>query len=161
MPPIKRKAGGCQQCYRRGRTFSTNRCCSVPIGDLINMCYSGTYTYSEIRRLINGNAGLMAYVGENDVKTVEERAAGGDQACGEALDAMCYQIAKEVGAAATVLMGEVDAIVFTGGIAHSKELWTAFPAGFPSSLPLQFIPGNMKCSHWDLTHWLHCVGKRR
>ena len=55
---------------------------SVPIGDLINMCYSGTYTYSEIRRLINGNAGLMAYVGENDVKTVEERAAGGDQACG-------------------------------------------------------------------------------
>lgn len=141
--------------------FSTNRCCSVPIGDLIKMCYSGTYTYPEIRRLINGNAGLMAYVGENDVKTVEERAAAGDQACGEALDAMCYQIAKEVGAAATVLMGEVDAIVFTGGIAHSKGLWTAFPAGFPSSLPLQFIPGNMKCSRWDLTHWQHCVGKRR
>lgn len=44
--------------------FSTNRCCSVPIGDLIKMCYSGTYTYPEIRRLINGNAGLMAYVGE-------------------------------------------------------------------------------------------------
>ena len=121
--------------------FSTNRCCSVPIGDLINMCYSGTYTYSEIRRLINGNAGLMAYVGENDVKTVEERAAGGDQACGEALDAMCYQIAKEVGAAATVLMGEVDAIVFTGGIAHSKRIVDSVSRRVSFIAPIAVYPG--------------------
>ena len=141
--------------------LSTNRCCSVPIGDLIKMCYSGTYTYPEIRRLINGNAGLRAYVGENDVKTVEERAAAGDQACGEALDAMCYQIAKEVGRQPPCLWVRWTPSYLPAGLPTQKELWTAFPAGFPSSLPLQFIPGNMKCSHWDLTHWLHCVGKRR
>lgn len=121
--------------------FSTNRCCSVPIGDLIKMCYSGDYTYPEMRRLINGNAGLMAYVGENDVKTVEERAANGDQACGEVLDAMCYQIAKEVGAAAAVLMGRVDAIIFTGGIAHSRRIVQSVSERVSFIAPIAVYPG--------------------
>lgn len=121
--------------------FSTNRCCSVPIGDLIKMCYSGKYTYPEIRRLINGNAGLMAYVGENDVKTVEQRAAAGDKECDEVLDAMCYQIAKEAGGAATVLKGEVDAIVFTGGIAHSRRIVESVSERVSFIAPVAVYPG--------------------
>lgn len=121
--------------------FSTNRCCSVPIGDLIKMCYSGEYTYPQIRRLINGNGGLMAYVGENDVKTVEEKAAAGNKACGEVLDAMCYQIAKEVGAAAAVLKGEVDAIVFTGGIAHSERIVKSVSERVAFIAPIAVYPG--------------------
>ena len=61
----------------------------------------------------------MAYVGESDVRTVEARAKKGDNACSEALAAMCYQIAKDVGSKATTVCGRVDAILLTGGIAHS------------------------------------------
>ncbi|MBU9737228.1 butyrate kinase [Diplocloster agilis] len=99
--------------------FSTNRCCTVPIGDLIKLCYSGDYTYPKIRKLINGQSGLMGYVGENDAKIVQDRALAGDAKCKEVMEAMCYQIAKEIGADATVLKGKVDAIVFTGGMAYS------------------------------------------
>ena len=35
---------------------------------------------------------------------------------------MIYQIAKNIGAYATVLKGEVDAILLTGGIAHDSYL---------------------------------------
>lgn len=100
--------------------FSTNRCCGVPAGDLVKLCYSGKYTYQEMRKLLNGNSGLVAYAGDSDVKSVSEKAASGDVKCKEALDAMCYQIAKEIGAYAAVLDGSVDAILLTGGIAYSE-----------------------------------------
>ena len=102
--------------------FSTNRCCSVPIGALVKMCFSGEYTYEQIRRKLNGNGGMMAYLGENDVKTVSQRAAAGDQQSAEVLDAMCYQTSKEIAACAAVLCGKVDAILLTGGIAHDKDI---------------------------------------
>lgn len=121
--------------------FSTNRCCSVPIGDLIKLCYSGEYTYSQIRKLINGNSGLMGYLGENDVKTVEERALSGDQKCKEVLEAMCYQIAKEIGADATVLKGKVDAIIFTGGIAYSKWIIQTISEYVSYIAPVAVYPG--------------------
>jgi butyrate kinase len=35
---------------------------------------------------------------------------------------MAYQVSKEIGAMSTTLKGEVDAIVLTGGAAHSKVL---------------------------------------
>jgi len=35
--------------------------------------------------------------------------------------AMAYQVAKEIGAAAVVLKGEIDAIAITGGIAYDNQ----------------------------------------
>lgn len=121
--------------------FSTNRCCSVPIGDLIKLCYSDEYTYSQMKKLINGNGGLMAYLGENDVKAVEKKASNGDKECKEVLDAMCYQIAKEIGAIATVLNGKVDAIFFTGGIAHSKYIIDTISQRISFIAPIVIYPG--------------------
>lgn len=102
--------------------FSTNRCGTLPVGALVNMCYSGQYTLAEMKKKLNGNGGLVAYVGDSDVRTISERADAGDEKCAEALEAMCYQIAKEVGADATVVNGKVDAILLTGGIAHSDKI---------------------------------------
>lgn len=121
--------------------FSTNRCCAVPVGDMVKICYSGEYTYPQIRKLLNGNSGLIAYVGESDVRTVEARAAAGDTLCDEVLDAMCYQIAKEIGAAATVMNGQVDAIVFTGGIAHSKRIIGTISERVSFIAPIAVYPG--------------------
>ena len=99
--------------------FSTNRTGALPVGPLVDLCYSGQYDHKQMRRKINGLGGLMAYVGDTDVRSICEKMEAGDKACGEALDAMIYQTAKEIGGAATVLKGRVDAILFTGGIMHS------------------------------------------
>lgn len=121
--------------------FSTNRCCTVPIGELIKLCYSGEYTYPEMRKLINGNSGLMGYLGENDAKTVEERAKAGDERCREVMEAMCYQVAKEIGADATVLNGQVDAILFTGGMAYSDWIVGRISDRVKFIAPIAVYPG--------------------
>lgn len=121
--------------------FSTNRCCSVPAGDLVKLCYSGQYTLEEMKKLLNGNSGLVAYVGDNDVKRVSEKAENGDTVCAEVLDAMCYQIAKEIGADATVVEGKVDAILLTGGIAYSEMIVKAIQERVVFIAPVIVYPG--------------------
>lgn len=100
--------------------FSTNRTGGLPVGALVDLCFSGMYTKQEVKARINGKGGMIAYLGENDVKTVEAKALAGDKKYKECLDAMLYQTAKEIGASSAVLMGSVDAILLTGGIAHSQ-----------------------------------------
>ena len=102
--------------------FSTNRCGGLPIGKLIDLCYSGQYTCKEMHRKVNGMGGMVAYVNDNDCKTVEEKGLAGDKKCREVVEAMMYQTAKEIAALASVLKGEVDAILVTGGQAYSKYL---------------------------------------
>jgi len=101
--------------------FSTNRTGSLPVGDLVRLCFSGKYTYDEVHKMINGNGGLMAYLGTADVREVEEKAKSDDKAS-LYLNAMIYQVCKQIGAMATVLCGQVDAILVTGGIAYSKSI---------------------------------------
>lgn len=95
---------------------------SVPIGPLTKLCFSGKYTYEELRNLNYGRGGLSAYLKTNDAKIISKRIQDGDTYAKEIFDAMIYQIAKEIGAYATVLKGKVDFIVFTGGLAHQKYL---------------------------------------
>ncbi|TMN20758.1 butyrate kinase [Lentibacillus cibarius] len=100
--------------------FSPERAGTVPAGDLVSMCFSGQYYLDEIMKKIVGQGGLVAYLHTNDAKEVEERIENGDDEASFIYDAMAYQIAKEIGAASTVLNGNVDAIVLTGGLAYGK-----------------------------------------
>ena len=99
--------------------FSPERAGTLPAGDLIDLCFSGKMTQSELKKRISGHAGLAAHLGTTDVQAVVKRIEEGDDHARLVLDAMIYQIAKSVGAAAVVLYGQVDAILLTGGIAHS------------------------------------------
>ncbi len=69
-----------------------------------------------------GNAGFVGYLGTNDARDVIKMIDSGDKEAELIFDAMAYQIAKEIGAMATVLKGKVDAIVLTGGLAYSELL---------------------------------------
>jgi butyrate kinase len=100
--------------------FSPERSGTLPVIDVIKACFSGRYTESEINKMVVGKGGFVAYLGTNDALEVENRIKAGDEVAAFYEDAMAYQIAKEIGAASTVLEGEVDAILFTGGIAYSK-----------------------------------------
>ena len=108
--------------------FSPERAGGLPVGDVARMCfgihpYEGLHlTYAEMFKKIAGQGGLVAHLGTNDAVEVEERIASGDSRAKLIYEAMAYQVAKEVGAMATVLKGRVDAVIFTGGLAHSKML---------------------------------------
>lgn len=102
--------------------FSPERAGGLPVGDLVKLCFSGKYTYSEMKKKINGKGGMVAYLGTNDAKKAGERADAGDEKARLVIDAMAYQVAKEIGKCAAVLQGKVDAILLTGGIAYSKYI---------------------------------------
>ncbi|SHH19193.1 butyrate kinase [Tepidibacter thalassicus] len=100
--------------------FSPERTGGLPVGDLAKMCFSGKYTLNDIKKKIKGNGGLVGYLGTNDGRDVEKMIKEGNEKAKLIYEAMAYQVAKEIGACATVLKGKVDAIVLTGGIAYSK-----------------------------------------
>ena len=99
--------------------FSPERSGTLPAGDLATMCFSGEYTSDEIHKMISGEGGYVAYFNTNSAYEVELMVYDGNEKAKLVQDAMSYQIAKEIGSMATVLKGEVDAIILTGGIAHN------------------------------------------
>jgi butyrate kinase len=100
--------------------FSPERSGGLPVGDLAKLCFSGKYTHKEIKKLITGKGGLVAYLNTSDGREVEQMIKHGDKNAEIVYQAMAYQVAKEIGSCAAVLKGEVDAIVLTGGIAYDK-----------------------------------------
>ncbi len=101
--------------------FSPERSGGVPIGDLIKACFSGEYTLQEMKKLVKGHGGMVAYLGTHDIRIVEEKIDKGDQKAKLVYESMAYQISKEIGAAATIVYGNVDGIVLTGGLANSSQ----------------------------------------
>lgn len=98
--------------------MSPERSGSVPLGPLYKMVFSGKYTLKEIKDKNYGKGGLVAYLGTNDGAEIQKRIKNGDTKAAFIYSVMCYQIAKEIGACATVLKGKVDAIILTGGLAY-------------------------------------------
>jgi len=105
-----------------GGPFSPERTGSLPNKALIHLCYSGEYSEKELYKLITHQGGLVSYLGTNDLREVMKKIDQGDKYAELIFEGMCYQIAKEIGAMAAVLKGKVEAIILTGGIAHSKIL---------------------------------------
>lgn len=100
--------------------FSPERAGTVPAGQLVDLCFSGEYTHKQLKRMLNGKGGLTAHLGTNDVEMITSRAQSGEEPYKSVLDSMLYTVAKEVGARSVALRGQVDAIILTGGIAHSQ-----------------------------------------
>jgi len=112
--------------------FSPDRCGAIPIGGLVDLCYSGDYTREEMIGKLSKKSGLVAYTGQSDLREVEKLIDDGDENALLAFNAMAYQIAKEIGVAAVALAGEFDAVILTGGMANSDRLVAAISkyAGF-------------------------------
>ncbi len=100
--------------------FSPERSGTLPVGQLVTMCFSGKYTEQKIRKMIKGEGGLVAYLGTNSAYEVEKAVLEGDVKSKTYYEAMAYQVSKSIGSMCPVLKGNIDAILITGGIAHSK-----------------------------------------
>lgn len=103
-------------------SFSTNRAGTVPAADVIELAYSGEYTKQELKNLLNGNSGLKGYLGTVDLREIEQRINDGDKKADLVLQALAYQIAREVGVCFVAMNCEADVIAMTGGMAKSKLL---------------------------------------
>ena len=99
--------------------FSPERSGDLPVGQLAKLCFSGKYTLDDIKKMIKGNGGLVAYLGTNDAYEVEMMVRNGNEEAKLIQNALSYQVAKEIGALSVVLKGEVDGILLTGGMAHN------------------------------------------
>lgn len=102
--------------------LSPERSGTLPVGQLVKLCYSGKYTEKEVKMMIKGNGGMVAHLGTNDARDVENQLASGDAHAKLIYDAMCYNIGKMIGSMAAVLHGKVDAVIVTGGMARSKYI---------------------------------------
>lgn len=99
--------------------FSPERAGTLDAGQLAALCFSGKYTHDEVKKMLVGNGGLMAHLGVNEELVAEKMAVSGDQQAKLVLDAMAYNVGKEIGAMLAVLNGQADAVILTGGIAYS------------------------------------------
>lgn len=121
--------------------FSPERAGTLPAGQLIDLCHSGKFTTAELKKRISGKAGLAAHLGTTDIPAIEKRIAEGDEQAELVLNAMIYQIAKEIGGASVVLYGQVDAILLTGGMAHSSYITSRLKERVSFLAPVYIYPG--------------------
>jgi len=146
--------GGCTvSAHRRGRVIDTTnaldgcgpispeRSGSLPPGPLIRLCFSGKYTEEELLKLVHGKGGLYAHLGTTSVPEALDRIMAHYLHAMLILRAMCYSIAKEIGAMSVALKGDVDAILLTGGIAHSKRVTDFIADHVDSIAPIFVYPG--------------------
>ena len=122
--------------------FSPERSGTLPMTQLIDLAYSGKFTYAELRRRIVGRGGLVAYLGTNDAREVVRRMESGDKYAEAVYKAMAYQIIKWIGKMAAVLEGNVDFIVLTGGLAYdNKHLVKWIKEKVEFIAPVKVLPG--------------------
>jgi butyrate kinase len=127
--------------------FAPERAGGLPVGDVVRMCFGVSpyedlgLTYEEMFRKLAGQGGLVAHLGTNSAVEVEERIKAGDDHARLIYEAMAYQIGKEIGGMATVLKGDIDALVVTGGVAHSEMLMGWIRERVAWIAPLLVYPG--------------------
>jgi butyrate kinase len=116
--------------------FSPERAGGLPVGDLAKICYSGNVAHGDLKKKIKGKGGLVAYLDTNDGREVAKMIENGNKEAEIVYKAMAYQVAKEIGMCATVLKGQVDAIILTGGIAYDKTFvkWISDSVEFISKI---------------------------
>ena len=102
--------------------FTPERSGEIPVLDIVDLCFSGKFSKEEIKKKVVGNGGFTAYLGTNNVKDIVDKALEGDENNKNAYNAFIYQLCKEIGKFSTVLKGDVDCIIITGGIAYNEHV---------------------------------------
>ncbi len=113
---------------------------SLPVNAVINLCFSGI-TKKEAKKMLGIEAGAFSYVGTKDFREISKKAMDGEPEFKMIFDALAYQLAKDIGAMAAVLRYKVDAIVYTGGMAYSKEFTEAISGYVAALAPVLVLPG--------------------
>ncbi|NLP18866.1 MAG: butyrate kinase [Firmicutes bacterium] len=129
--------------------FSIERGGDLPVTLLLPLIYEkfrAGWSLERLQALFIRESGLYAYMGTKDLREVEARAREGDQEAALILEAMSYQVAKAIGAMATVAAGRLDGIILTGGVAHSRRITDDITRRVNFIAPVLVIPGEEELS---------------
>lgn len=121
--------------------FSPERAGGLQLMGIVRLCFSGKYTERTMWDALIREGGMYSYLGTKDLREVERRIDEGDAQAALVFDAMVYQIAKEMGAMAAVLHGRLDAVILTGGMAHSDRLTEKLREAIGWMGPVTVYPG--------------------
>jgi butyrate kinase len=121
--------------------FSPERSGTLPAYALAKLCMDGKHSLDEVKRMITGEGGYMAYLKTNSAYEVELMAQEGDEKARILQDALSYQTGKEIAAMCAVLHGEVDAIILTGGISHNPMVVEYIKKMVSFIAPVVIYPG--------------------
>lgn len=121
--------------------FGPERSGTLPAGALARYCLEKELEWCQVKLMLTGEGGLFAYAGHKDAQRLEKEARDGDPKAILLQSAIAYQISKEIGAMATVLGGEVDAILITGGMAHNSDLTGEVKKRIGFIAPVLIFPG--------------------
>ena len=121
--------------------FSPERAGTLPAGQLIDLCFSGRYSREELQQRVAGRAGMSAHLGINDLREALKRIDEGDDHARLIVNAMIYHTAKHIAALSAVLRGKVDAILLTGGMAHSDYMVSRLKEYLSWLAPIAVYPG--------------------
>jgi butyrate kinase len=157
--------------HRRGRVIDVNnalngdgpyspeRSGGLPSFQLAEACFSGRYSLEDIRTMIAGKGGIVAYLGTNSFMDASKRAEAGDGHAALFLEGCRFHIAKEIGAMAAVLSGNVDAIILTGGLAYDAKHVERIKAMIKSIAPVFVYPGEDELKALAFNGFLAVTGK--
>ncbi|MDD4297786.1 MAG: butyrate kinase [Ruminiclostridium sp.] len=120
--------------------FSPERAGSLPMKQVIDLCYSGKYSKSELIRKLIGNGGLIAHTGTSDCKVLVEQAKN-DEYIRLLLEALIYRVSREICAGAAALYGGIDSILVTGGLAYSDFIVDRIKQRVSFLAPVRVYPG--------------------
>mgnify|MGYP005607020821 FL=1 len=121
--------------------FSPERTGTLPVGDLLRLCFSGKFTEAQLLKRIAGKSGMIALLGTNDMREIERRINEGDEKAKLYTDAMIWHTAKYIAAEGAVLCGKVDAIILTGGLCRSEYITGGLKKRLDWMAPVYLYPG--------------------
>jgi butyrate kinase len=159
--------------HRRGRVvdvnnalngdgpFSPERSGGLPAAQLAALCFGGRYSHEDIKSMLAGKGGMVAYLGTNSFEEANRRAGDGDTTAAHIIEGCSYQTAKEIGAMAAVLKGEVDAIILTGGLAYDKAHVNRITKMVGKIAPIFVYPGEDELKALAFNGYLAVTGKVR
>ena len=122
--------------------FSATRAGGLPAVDIVNMCFSGEYTKETLKEKLLKNGGLISYLGTNDLREALKKREQGDTYAAEVIEALCYQISKEIAGSAAILSKKPDVILLTGGMSFSSVIVQLITDRVSFISPVHVYPGS-------------------
>lgn len=123
--------------------MSTDRTGCLPNTELIELCFSGTHSKENIKRLLFGQGGLVSYTGSTDLKEIIQKREA-DKDIQLLIDAMLYRISFWICGFAVRVHGKLDGVVITGGMAHDNYVVETIQERVEFLAPVFVFPGEFE-----------------
>ena len=128
------------QAYDGGGPFSITRTGTLPMGQLVDLCFSGDITKGEVMEMLTSKGGYYAYLGTSSISQINERIAEGDTEAMDISYALSYQVSKEIASHYATLKGDVDCIILTGIIFDSEQFLKNVKSRVGGLAPIALYP---------------------